>query len=144
MCLKLVRPSGRVDERTVLRVSSPRAAQTARLAPFHCDARIGKNQSLGIQYLPQRGSCAKMEVLDELLLGGTTLRDFDWSCRLVLSSNRFSTMRVPVLLLKLSLEKPGGETEDVVMELEREKLDAVLEKLAGAHQVLHTSRSLGH
>ena len=52
-------------------------------------------------------------------------------------------MRVPVLLLKLSLEKPGGEMEDVVMELEREKLDAVLEKLAGAHQVLHASQT-GH
>ena len=71
-------------------------------------------------------------------LAGAELRDFDWSCRLVLSSNRYSTMRVPVLMLKLTLEKPGGEIEDVVMELGREKLDAVLKRLSGASQVLRT------
>ena len=112
--------------------------------PFIATRASGRINHWGYSTCRSMAPCAKMEVLDELLLGGTTLRDFDWSCRLVLSSNRFSTMRVPVLLLKLSLEKPGGEMEDVVMELEREKLDAVLEKLAGAHQVLHTSRSLGH
>lgn len=72
----------------------------------------------------------------DAILGGTRLRDFDWSCRLVLSSSRYSTMRVPVLLLKLSLEKPDGALEDVVVEMGREKLDAVLQKLAGAQQVL--------
>ena len=80
-------------------------------------------------------SFATEQELDDIL-GGTRLRDFDWSCRLVLSSSRYSTMRVPVLLLKLSLEQPSGKLEEVVMELGREKLDAVLQKLAGAQVVL--------
>ena len=70
--------------------------------------------------------------------GGAQLKDFDWSCRMVLSSSSYSTMRKPILLLKLSLDTPDGGNDDKLFELGRDQLDALIKKLAGAQEVLRS------
>jgi hypothetical protein len=54
------------------------------------------------------------------------LADFDWSVRLVMSSDRMASMREPVLLLSLSLGGCGGEKRDMTVELSRSQLDTLL------------------
>eukprot|EP00941_MAST-03F_sp_MAST-3F-sp1_P006158 g6158.t1 len=54
------------------------------------------------------------------------LADFDWSLRLVMSSNELSQMREPILILTLHISDSEGRRKEVVMELTKEKLGDLL------------------
>lgn len=62
------------------------------------------------------------------------LRDFDWSVRLVLSSDKLSGMRESRLLLRLQLDAgaadDGQGDRDVRMEMNADELDRLLEQFA--------------
>jgi hypothetical protein len=62
------------------------------------------------------------------------LRDFDWSVRLVLASDRISSMREPRLLLNLQLAHadPSAPPRHVAVELARDDLDRLLASLERA------------
>ena len=63
------------------------------------------------------------------------LDEFDWSQRVAMSSSSLSSMRKPILLLKLSLKRPGGEVESHVVELPKDALDGLIASMEGANKV---------
>eukprot|EP00468_Gymnochlora_sp_CCMP2014_P002061 CAMPEP_0167741636 /NCGR_PEP_ID=MMETSP0110_2-20121227/970_1 /TAXON_ID=629695 /ORGANISM="Gymnochlora sp., Strain CCMP2014" /LENGTH=178 /DNA_ID=CAMNT_0007625717 /DNA_START=1283 /DNA_END=1819 /DNA_ORIENTATION=- len=70
-----------------------------------------------------------------------SLKDFDWSLKTILASNRMSEMNQPVVGLSLSLKKPDGSTAIRHLELTKEVLDNLLVTLAAANKVV---RNLDH
>jgi hypothetical protein len=66
------------------------------------------------------------------------LRDFDWSVRLVLSSDKLSALRQPLLMLKLDTIGPDGTVVEQVLELTLEELKTFSETLISAQKVLIT------
>ena len=64
------------------------------------------------------------------------LDEFDWSLRVAMSSSSLSSMRKPILLLKLSLKRPGGEVESHVVELPKDALDGLIASMEGANKVI--------
>jgi len=65
-----------------------------------------------------------------------TLKDFDWSLRLVLSSSKLSGLRQPLLMLKLDKTLPDGAVEERLVELDEAELDMLLASLRGAQKQL--------
>ena len=65
-----------------------------------------------------------------------TLKDFDWSLRLVLSSSKLSGLRQPLLLLKLDKVLPDGRIEERLIELNEVELDMLLDSLCAAQKQL--------
>lgn len=65
-----------------------------------------------------------------------TLKDFDWSLRLVLSSSKLSGLRQPLLMLKLDKVLPDGSTEERLIELDEAELDMLLGTLRAAQKQL--------
>jgi len=63
------------------------------------------------------------------------LKDFDWSARLVLSSDKLSGLRLPLLLLKLDLINPDGIIESKNIELSPKDLKSLISSLRSAQQV---------
>ena len=61
------------------------------------------------------------------LISAGTLEDFDWSLRLVMGSDQLSTLRQPLLLLSLTIRNTNGEIEHKTLELDQERLNAMLE-----------------
>ena len=55
---------------------------------------------------------------------------------MVLSSNKMSSLRKQVVLLKLQLEKSDGTVEERMVELNRDELDALVEKMGNADAVV--------
>lgn len=64
------------------------------------------------------------------------LVDFDWSLRLVLSSQHLSTMRKPILMVDLTLQYADGSTKTSCVELNQADLDKMLQGLAAADEVI--------
>ena len=64
------------------------------------------------------------------------LKDFDWSVRLVLSSNKVSGLRKPLLQLKLDRELVNGQVDENLVELDEEELDKLLASLKQAKAAL--------
>ena len=64
------------------------------------------------------------------------LKDFDWSARLVLSSDKLSTLRLPILLLKLDVTMPDGTIGSKTVELTVSDLKSLLASLKSAQQVM--------
>ena len=62
------------------------------------------------------------------------LRDFDWSARIVLASDKISGLKQPLLILKLFLERGGGEIEEKEIELSQQELNHLLASLKEAKQ----------
>lgn len=63
------------------------------------------------------------------------LKDFDWKVQVMLSSDKMSEIRQPILSLKLTVEtgeKAGGQ--DVVVEMTKEEADTVLRSMDAAYQ----------
>jgi hypothetical protein len=65
-----------------------------------------------------------------------TLKDFDWSLRLVLSSSTLSGLRQPLLLLKIDKILPDGSIEERLVELDEAELDMLLGTLRAAQKQL--------
>lgn len=62
------------------------------------------------------------------------LRDFDWSARIVLASDKISGLKQPLVILKLFLEKGSGELEEKEIELSQQELNRLLASLKEAKQ----------
>ena len=60
------------------------------------------------------------------------LKDFDWSLRLVLSSDKLSGLRRPLLMLKLDVVGADGVKQEKLVELSEAELDVLLAKLKKA------------
>lgn len=60
------------------------------------------------------------------------LKDFDWSLRLVMSSNKVSGLRQPLLQLKLDRQLPDGALDENLIEMDEHELDKFIEKLKEA------------
>ena len=56
------------------------------------------------------------------------LTDFDWSVRMIMSSDHLSKMREPVCVFTSFVTRAGGEKEEVVIELTLEKLEGLLKE----------------
>ena len=65
-----------------------------------------------------------------------TLKDFDWSLRLVLSSSTLSGLRQPLLMLKIDKILPDGRIEERLVELDEAELDMLLGSLRAAQKQL--------
>jgi hypothetical protein len=98
----------------------------------------------GIRLLGE-GPCLKsygVEDGDQLLqvlpqLGGVgSLEDFDWSCRITISSDKISNLRQPILALKLALKGDNGEPVEKVVEMTTAECEMFLRSLVAARQAL--------
>lgn len=65
------------------------------------------------------------------------LCDFDWSVRLVLSSDKLSGLRKPLLLLKLDTVAADGSKSEKLVELNEEELDAFMASLKKVQGLVH-------
>ena len=63
------------------------------------------------------------------------LVDFDWSLRLVLSSQKLSAMRKPVVVVDLTLRYADGSERPEMIELNQEDLDLVLQNFDNIEKV---------
>mmetsp|Transcript_24707 Transcript_24707/g.25339 ORF Transcript_24707/g.25339 Transcript_24707/m.25339 type:complete len:80 (+) Transcript_24707:46-285(+) len=66
------------------------------------------------------------------------LKDFDWSLRLVLSSDKLSGLRKPLLMLNLETIDCNGVNHNQLIELTSEELKPFIEKLKSAQRVAHS------
>eukprot|EP01083_Nonionella_stella_P075522 205358_1 len=64
------------------------------------------------------------------------LADFDWSVRVVLSSEKIANIRLPIFLLNLKLHQTGGEYKDVRIQLTKEQLDDFISECSNIHKTL--------
>jgi hypothetical protein len=62
------------------------------------------------------------------------LKDFDWSARVVLASDKISGLRSPLVILKLFLKKQNGDIEEQSIELSSAELSRFLGTLNSAKQ----------
>ena len=70
-----------------------------------------------------------------------SLKDFDWSLRLVLSSDQLQTLRKPLLMLKLSLKQHETTTiKHITMELTYVEFKNLLENCHQIYKVIDTIR----
>ena len=60
------------------------------------------------------------------------LKDFDWSARITLASDKISGIRVPIVLLKLFLLLPNGTIEEKTLEFSQAELNDFLNNLKNA------------
>ncbi|KAJ8281404.1 hypothetical protein GJAV_G00067300 [Gymnothorax javanicus] len=63
------------------------------------------------------------------------LQDFDWQIKLALSSDKLSSLQMPLLSLTLDV-KQGGVMKPVSLELSREELNALINNLEAANKVV--------
>eukprot|EP00456_Euglypha_rotunda_P012233 TRINITY_DN13429_c0_g1_i2.p1 TRINITY_DN13429_c0_g1~~TRINITY_DN13429_c0_g1_i2.p1 ORF type:complete len:218 (-),score=32.71 TRINITY_DN13429_c0_g1_i2:130-783(-) len=70
-------------------------------------------------------------------LAPVSLKDFDWSLRMTLSSDKLSTLREPLLLLTLSLQDSGAG-KNINLELSKAELENVLKSLEEAYKTVAT------
>ena len=78
-----------------------------------------------------------MSSLEEMGSSYGRLKDFDWSVKLVLSSNKVSGLRKPLLQLKLDRELVNGQVDENLVELDEEELDKLLASLKQAKAALN-------
>ena len=64
------------------------------------------------------------------------LKDFDWSLRLVMSSNKVSGLRQPMLQLKLDRQLPDGAMDENLIEMDEHELDKLVASLNAAKAAL--------
>jgi hypothetical protein len=65
-----------------------------------------------------------------------TLKDFDWSVRLVLSSSKLSGLRQPLLMLKLEKTMPDGTMKEQLVELDEAELNSLIANLSAAQKAV--------
>ncbi len=63
------------------------------------------------------------------------LQDFDWSLRLVLSSDSISALRKPLLMLELRTKLADGSSSQQLIELTTEQLAGLIETLKATQKV---------
>ena len=70
------------------------------------------------------------------------LKDFDWSARVVLASDKISGLKQPLVILKLFLSNPSGSLEEKQIELSQEELGKFLTNLKAARQKINDNFSI--
>ena len=65
------------------------------------------------------------------------LKDFDWSVRLILSSNKVAGLRTPLLQLKLDRELANGQIDENMVELNKDEVDKLLASLKESKAALN-------
>lgn len=65
------------------------------------------------------------------------LDDFDWSLRMVMSSDKLSDLHKPLLMLKLETTDANGDKYDHLVELTTEELKILINKLKTVQKVVH-------
>mmetsp|Transcript_27990 Transcript_27990/g.55097 ORF Transcript_27990/g.55097 Transcript_27990/m.55097 type:complete len:194 (+) Transcript_27990:36-617(+) len=69
------------------------------------------------------------------------LQDFDWSVRLITSSDHISSMKQAVVMLTLRVkDAASGKTEDVTIEMNQGDLDSFLESCGDINSVIQQLR----
>jgi len=63
------------------------------------------------------------------------LKDFDWSVRLVLSSDKVSGLRKPVLMLRLDTTNADCSVQETLIELDTEEAASLIQALKTAQSV---------
>ena len=58
------------------------------------------------------------------------LNDFDWSCKVAVASSSVSKMKDTNLTLKMNTTSEDGFDKDVIVELSKKELDALLGEMA--------------
>eukprot|EP01027_Heterolobosea_sp_BB2_P000518 GEZU01000743.1.p1 GENE.GEZU01000743.1~~GEZU01000743.1.p1 ORF type:complete len:205 (-),score=47.07 GEZU01000743.1:22-636(-) len=72
-------------------------------------------------------------------LSQSHLKDFDWKLQLILSSDKVSIMRQPLLLLNLYIyDTKQANTREVLIELTKADLDNLLGTFAKIHEVIQS------
>jgi len=74
--------------------------------------------------------------MSEICASFSCLKDFDWSLRLTLSSDKISGLRKPLLLLKIDTVGPDGGKVERIVEMNEEELNHLLARLKEAQEVL--------
>lgn len=64
------------------------------------------------------------------------LDDFDWSLRMVMSSDKLSDLHKPLLMLSLETTKANGEKATQLVELTTDELKHLIEKLKTVQKVM--------
>eukprot|EP01084_Bolivina_argentea_P161953 281854_1 len=64
-----------------------------------------------------------------------SLQDFDWSLRLIMSSSPIQSVRIPVVLLTLTL-KTGDNTKNITLQLNKHELNQLIESLTNVQKVV--------
>lgn len=64
-----------------------------------------------------------------------SLQDFDWSLRLIMSSSTIQSVRIPVVLLTLTL-KTGDNTNNITLQLNKNELSQLIESLTSVQKVV--------
>lgn len=70
--------------------------------------------------------------MDSAIASYAHLKDFDWSVRMCLSSDKLSGLRTPLMILKLDVKLPCGKVEEVILELNGQELKNLLSSLKAA------------
>jgi hypothetical protein len=65
-----------------------------------------------------------------------TLKDFDWSMRLVLSSSKLSGLRQPLVMIKLEKTLPDGSLIEKLVEVDELELDKLIDSLKAAQKAV--------
>ena len=63
------------------------------------------------------------------------LDDFDWSLRMVMSSNKLSDLHKPLLMLKLETKDANGVKSEQLIELTTDELKLLISKLKTVQKV---------
>ena len=63
------------------------------------------------------------------------LKDFDWSSRIVLSSDKLSGLNKPIVMLQLTTEDCNGIEKQTLLELTKDDTKALLENLTKIQKV---------
>ena len=70
-----------------------------------------------------------------------TLKDFNWSLRLVLASDKLSNIKKPKVLLELSLIQLNQDVKQIQIELNKQEFKNLLDNCHKIYKVLNTLRS---
>lgn len=70
-----------------------------------------------------------------------SLRDFDWSLKMVMASDKLADINDTIMTLSLNISRPNGPPETVRLELNKESLDNLLKACSAAGK---TVRQLSH
>ncbi|XP_029350392.1 COMM domain-containing protein 8 isoform X2 [Echeneis naucrates] len=67
-------------------------------------------------------------------ISSAMLQDFDWQLKLALSSDKISSLHIPLLSLSLDLREDGA-LRSVAMEMNRDELNALISSLEAANKL---------
>mmetsp|Transcript_43223 Transcript_43223/g.53091 ORF Transcript_43223/g.53091 Transcript_43223/m.53091 type:complete len:189 (+) Transcript_43223:299-865(+) len=64
------------------------------------------------------------------------LNDFDWSLRLIMSSSKLQSTRIPIVMLTLYI-KNDNKMDEINLELNKNELNSFIDSLSNAHNIIN-------